>query len=136
MVETTEKKMAVSNKEDTEKWLTDNGITFNTTQHEPVMTIAAMMDIVKFEGVFASTKFAKNLFNYDKKNKDSMFLIVAAHDAVFNMNLVAKHLGVSSGNFRGADADRMWDALGAKAGGVNIFALMNDPECKVKVVID
>ena len=45
------------------------------------MTIPEMIEKVKFEGVFKNTKFAKNLFNYDKKSKDSMFLIVAAHDA-------------------------------------------------------
>lgn len=99
------------------------------------MTIPDMLLKVKFEGVFAETKFAKNLFNYDKKTK-AMYLVIAAHDCQFNMNLLAKQLGVSSGNFRGADAEKMWEALGARAGGVNIFALLNDPECKVKLVLD
>ena len=95
------------------------------------MTIKDMEEKVKFEGVFTKTKFAKNLFNYDKKKKDNVYLIVAACDAQFDMNAMAKKLGVSSGNFRGADADRLYDMLGVKGGSVNIFALLNDPENKV-----
>jgi Ala-tRNA(Pro) deacylase len=95
-----------------------------------------MLEDVKFEGDFAKTKFAKNLFMYDKKNKDRMFLIIATHDCEFNMNLLTKHLAVGSGNLRGASAELMWETIGAKAGGVNIFAILNDTQNKVKLVLD
>lgn len=48
-------------------------------------TIPAMLETVKFEGEFASTKFAKNLFLYDKKKKERMWLVICAHDCVFTM---------------------------------------------------
>lgn len=95
-----------------------------------------MLEEVKFEGEFAETKFAKNLFMYDKKNKERMFLIIAAHDCEFNMNLLTKHLAVGSGNLRGASVELMWETIGAKAGGVNIFAILNDASNKVKLVLD
>ena len=104
--------------------------------HPAVATIAAMLDKVKFEGDFAQTKFAKNLFLYDKKNKEKMFLVIATHDCEFNMNLLTKHLGVGSGNLRGASVELMLETIGAKAGGVNIFAILNDKENKVKLVLD
>ena len=44
------------------------------------MTIPEMLEKVKFEGAFANTFFAKNLFLQNKKKKEQMWLVVAAHD--------------------------------------------------------
>jgi len=52
------------------------------------------------------------------------------------MNDLTKFLGVGSGNLRGADPELMEAMIGAKAGGVNLFAVLNDPENKVKLVMD
>ena len=76
--------------------------------HNPVMNIPAMLEEVKFSGAFAETKFAKNLFLYDKKKKERMWLVICTHDCVFDLNQLSKHLGVGSGNLRAADADLMW----------------------------
>ena len=65
-----------------------------------------------------------------------MWLVVCAHDTAFNMNELTKHLGVGSGNLRGADPEIMEATIGAKAGGVNLFAILNDPSNKVKLVVD
>lgn len=100
------------------------------------MTIASMLETVKFQGAFAATKFAKNLFLYDKKKKERMWLVICTHDCTFNMNELTKFLGVGSGNLRGADPEVMEALIGAKAGGVNLFAILNDPDNKVKLVMD
>jgi len=52
------------------------------------------------------------------------------------MNELTKFLGVGSGNLRGADPEVMEAMIGAKAGGVNLFAILNDPDNKVKLVMD
>jgi len=65
-----------------------------------------------------------------------MWLVICAHDCAFNMNDLTKFLGVGSGNLRGADPEVMEAIIGAKAGGVNLFAILNDPDNKVKLVMD
>ncbi len=104
--------------------------------HEPVMTIAAMLEHVKFEGEFASTKFAKNLFLYDKKKKERMWLVICAHDCVFSMKNLEKKLGVGSGCLRGAEASVLEETLGVKGGSVNLFSILNDVENKVGLIFD
>ena len=54
-------------------------------EHDAVMTIPDMLEKVKFEGVYEKTMFAKNLFYYDKKKKERMWLVIAAHEATFDM---------------------------------------------------
>ena len=100
------------------------------------MTIAAMLEQVKFEGEFAGTKFAKNLFLYDKKKKERMWLVICAHDCVFAMKNLEKKLGVSSGCLRGAEASVLEETLGVKGGSVNLFSILNDVEKKVGLVFD
>ena len=95
-----------------------------------------MLEKVKFEGEFASTKFAKNLFLYDKKKKERIWLVIAAHDTQFAMKFLEKHLKCSSGSLRGADAELLESLLLVKGGSVNLFSIMNDPEKKVHVILD
>jgi hypothetical protein len=59
--------------------------------HASAHTINDMLREVKFEGKHASTKFAKNLFLYDKKNKERMWLVIAAHDTNFDMKDLTRH---------------------------------------------
>lgn len=107
-----------------------------TVTHAPVASIASMLETVKFEGVYEKTKFAKNLFLYDKKKKERLWLVICAHDTAFTMKALEKNFGVGSGNLRGADPELLESTLGVKGGSVNIFALLNDKENKVKLVID
>jgi len=100
------------------------------------MTIASMLETVKFEGEFANTKFAKNLFLYDKKKKERMWLVICAHDCVFAMKSLEKKLGVGSGNLRGADASVLEETLGVKGGSVNLFSIINDKDKKVGLIVD
>lgn len=60
---------------------------------------------MKFEGERANTVFAKNLFLHNKKNKENLYLIVAAHDTKVDMKVLEKHFSTGSGNLRGADKE-------------------------------
>jgi Ala-tRNA(Pro) deacylase len=95
-----------------------------------------MLETVKFEGVYANTKFAKNLFLYDKKKKDRLWLVICAHDTAFSMKALEKSFGVKNGDLRGADPEILESTLGVKGGSVNLFAIINDKDNKVKLVID
>jgi hypothetical protein len=96
-----------------------------------------MLEEVKFEGEFKETKFAKNLFFYDKKNKARMWLVISAHDAVFSTKLLEKKFGCKNGDLRGATPEVLEEVLGVKGGSVNLFAMMNDKDNKkVTLIID
>ena len=95
-------------------------------RHEATPTNAELIEKVKFDGDQANTLLAKNLFIWDKKNKDSIWLVCAAVDNQFDLKNLAKYLGVASGNLRGADAPVLESLLGCKGGVVNLYAMMND----------
>lgn len=56
-----------------------NGIKFNTVRHEITPTNAEMVEKVTplFVDEYKNTKLAKQLFLYDKKKKDNMYLVCA-----------------------------------------------------------
>jgi hypothetical protein len=95
-----------------------------------------MLEKVKFEGDQENTLLAKNLFLWDKKKKENIWLICAGVDTEFDLKEVSKYLKVGSGNLRGADEDALYKLLGCKKGMVNLYGMINDVEKKVKVVID
>lgn len=100
------------------------------------MKIAEMLEHVKFGGEHANAMFAKNLFQQNKKKKDQMWLVVAAHDTAIDMKALEKHFKTGSGNLRGGDQDDMYKYLGVKAGAVSLFGILNDTDKKVNLVID
>jgi Ala-tRNA(Pro) deacylase len=120
----------INNKEETEAWLASQQIPFNTVTHEPVPTIAAMLEKVKFENEFSDAKFAKNLFFYDKNKKERMWLVICAHDNQFSTKALEKKLGCKNGGLRGATPEVLEEVLGVKGGSVNLFAMLNDKENK------
>jgi len=52
------------------------------------------------------------------------------------MKALNKYLPCSSGALRAASEEKLWDLLGCKKGLVNYFAIVNDKEKKVKVILD
>merc|ERR1712166_636879 len=52
------------------------------------------------------------------------------------MKLLEKHLKVGNGNLRGAQPEVLEATLGVKGGSVCLFAVANDPENKVTLMID
>lgn len=73
----------------------------------------------------------KNLFLKDKK--DQHWLVVALEDARVDLNRFDKVIGSARLSF--ASADRLWRHLGVRPGSVTPFALINDPDARVKVVL-
>jgi len=122
--------------ETTEKFLTDNGITFKTLRHEITPTNEKMLEVVKFDGDQVNTVLAKQLFLHDKKKKENMWLVCAGVHTVVDMKALNKYLPVGSGNLRGADLESLENFLGCRKGVVNYFAIVNDIEKKVKVIMD
>lgn len=100
------------------------------------MTNAEMKEEVKFTGEYEGAALAKQLFLYDKKNKDRIWLVCAEVDVEIDLKLLQKYLGVGSGNLRAADLDTLWKYLGCKKGLVNYFSIVNDVENKVKMIYD
>ncbi|WP_451971072.1 prolyl-tRNA synthetase associated domain-containing protein [Azospirillum endophyticum] len=73
----------------------------------------------------------KNLFLKDKK--DQHWLVVALEDARIDLNRLDKAIGSARLSF--ASAERLWRFLGIRPGSVTPFALVNDPDLKVRVIL-
>lgn len=109
-------------------YLDSLGIRHTTTQHRPVFTVE--------EGADLKTKMpgghSKNLFLKDKKG--ALFLLCALADSAIDLNAVSKLIG--AGRFSFGSAERLQENLGVTPGSVTIFALINDPERKVTLLLD
>lgn len=104
------------------------GIKHTTTRHRPVFTVEEGADLkAQMPG-----GHSKNLFLKDKKG--ALFLLCALGDTVIDLNAVSKLLG--AGRFSFGSAERLKAHLGVEPGSVTIFALINDPERRVTLVLD
>ncbi|RXG53193.1 Prolyl-tRNA synthetase associated domain-containing protein 1 [Armadillidium vulgare] len=74
----------------------------------------------------------KNLFLKDKKK--NLYLLCARHDSKINLNDVAKKIGAKELRF--ADENTLKNVLGVTQGCVTLYALVNDPENRVHVLLD
>ena len=104
--------------------------------HEAVPTVEEGLKAIEFTGAFEGAKFAKNLFLHDKKKKNRLWLVVAAHDTAVDMKQLTKSLGVGSGNLRQGDAEKLEGILGVQGGSVNLFSIVNDVDNAVSLVVD
>lgn len=73
----------------------------------------------------------KNLFLKDRK--DRYWLVVALEDAAVPLNSFDRVIGSARLSF--ASAERLWQVLGVRPGSVTPFALVNDLERVVNVVL-
>lgn len=73
----------------------------------------------------------KNLFLKDRK--DRYWLVVALEDAAVALNSFDKVIGAARLSF--ASAERLWEVLGVRPGSVTPFALINDAQHRVTVVL-
>lgn len=104
------------------------GIKHTTTRHRPVFTVEEGADLkAQMPG-----GHSKNLFLKDKKG--AIFLLCALGETVIDLNAVSKVLG--AGRFSFGSAERLKEYLGVEPGSVTIFALINDPERRVTLVLD
>mgnify|MGYP001584980444 FL=1 len=81
--------------------------------------------------------FAKNLFLHNKKNKEQLWVVIAANNTMINMKSLEKHLKLKKDDLRAADDKVMEKILGAKKGSLCLFSLLNDKDSqKVKLIVD
>lgn len=104
-------------------------IPFETVEHEPVFTVAeskAVKDIIP-------GAHSKNLFVKDKKGR--FFLISAKHDTMIDLKRTHETLG-ASGRLSFGSAEQLKELLGVEPGSVTAFAVVNDTQGKVTMVLD
>lgn len=119
--------MAMS-REDLFRHLDRLSIETQTREHEPVFTVA------ESEALHGSMPGAhtKNLFLKDAKGR--LFLLVAEAHADINMKTLHKKIGCARLSF--GKADVLQAKLGVTPGSVTAFAVMNDLDREVTVLID
>jgi len=104
------------------------GIAHTTTRHRPVFTVEEGADLkAQMPG-----GHSKNSFLKDKKG--ALFLLCALGETVIDLNAVSKLLG--AGRFSFGSAERLKENLGVEPGSVTIFALLNDPDQRVTLLLD
>jgi Ala-tRNA(Pro) deacylase len=69
-----------------------------------------------------------------KDKKGAIFLICAISDTAIDLNATAKALG--AGRFSFGSPERLMQHLGVEPGSVTLFALVNDPDRAVTLVLD
>ena len=111
------------------KFLSENGIVYERHDHPPVFTVEEAKRLVP---PLPGAK-TKNLFLRDKKGKHHVLLVVGAEKQVDLKNLQTL-LGVGRISF--GSPDRLKRFLGITPGAVSLFAVFNDKEHAVSVVID
>ena len=105
------------------------GIEARTHEHAPVFTVAESRAIK--EDVPGG--HSKNLFLKDKKGR--LFLVVAQAETRIDLKRLHESLG-ASGRLSFGSAELLREVLGVEPGSVTPFALVNDREHRVAVVVD
>jgi Ala-tRNA(Pro) deacylase len=105
------------------------GIRSETIEHEPVFTVAESKPIkARIPGAHS-----KNLFVKDKKGR--FFLISAKDETPIDLKRTHEAIG-ASGRLSFGSADQLRALLGVEPGSVTAFAVANDTEGKVTMVLD
>ncbi len=104
------------------------GIAHKTHRHQPVFTVDESAEIK----AAMPGGHTKNLFLKDKKGR--LFLLSALSDTVIDLTAVSKLIG--AGRFSFGNADLLMQHLGVTPGSVTVFAVINDAERNVTLVLD
>ena len=118
----------MKNRSDLFAYFAKLGIKTTTFEHEPLFTVEQADKIAHS----IPGGHIKNLFLKDDNKQ--LWLLVAEDHAKIELKKVGQVL--EARKLRFADADLLWQSLGVKPGSVTPFALINDPDHKVKVVVD
>ena len=114
--------------EDLFQRLDDLAIAHETTHHPALHTVAESQ-AVRGQILGAHNK---NLFLRDKKKQT--WLVCTLEDKQIEMAQLQSQIGAARLSF--GSADRLAEFLGVLPGSVTPFALINDLDCRVKVVLD
>jgi len=104
-------------------------IRHTTVAHPPLFTVEQSREL---RGSIPGGH-TKNLFLRDKHG--AFYLVVALEDAVIELKSLHRLMG-ASGRFSFGSAEAMRELLGVEPGSVTPFAVMNDSDGKVTVVLD
>ncbi|MEM1198406.1 MAG: prolyl-tRNA synthetase associated domain-containing protein [Pseudomonadota bacterium] len=104
------------------------GIKTTTVDHAPVYTVEESQALCG--GIPGG--HCKNLFLKDKKGV--LWLVVTLEDAQVDLKTLPKTIG--SGRLSFGKSELLGDVLGVEPGSVTPFALINDVDQKVEVVLD
>ncbi len=108
--------------------LDELGISHHTQEHQAAFTVE---DARALRGRIPGGH-TKNLFLKDKKGR--LWLVVALEDTAVNLKTLHRTIGSARLSF--GKPDLMEQTLGVRPGSVTPFALMNDEQGKVTVVLD
>jgi Ala-tRNA(Pro) deacylase len=114
--------------EDLFQRLDDLAIAHETTHHPALHTVSESQAV---RGQIPGAH-NKNLFLRDKKKQT--WLVCTLEDKQIEMKQLPGQIGAARLSF--GSADRLAEFLGVLPGSVTPFALINDPQCRVKVVLD
>ncbi|MDH5504169.1 MAG: prolyl-tRNA synthetase associated domain-containing protein [Acidimicrobiia bacterium] len=109
-------------------FLEDLGIVTTTVQHPPLYTVE---DSKALRGDLPGGH-CKNLFLRNKKGQ--MWLVVCPEDRVLDMKDLGERIGAGRVSF--GSPERLTTHLGVLPGAVTPFAVMNDADRLVRVVLD
>jgi Ala-tRNA(Pro) deacylase len=109
--------------------LAELGIDARTVEHPATFTVAESAPIkAAIPGAHS-----KNLFVKDKKGR--LFLVVARDETRIDLKRLHETIG-ASGRLSFGSAEQLRDVLGVEPGSVTPFAVANDAEHRVSVVLD
>ena len=108
--------------------LTSMDISFTTHTHPPLRTVE---DAKAFRGDLRGAHI-KNLYLRDRKKQN--FLLVVEEDKAIDLKAMPGLIGSDRLSF--GSADRLFEMLGVRPGAVSPFTLINDPDHKVRLVLD
>jgi len=104
------------------------GVAHHTTRHRPVFTVEDGADLK----AAMPGGHSKNLFLKDKKG--ALYLLCALAETRIDLNAVSKLIGAARFSF--GSAELLGERLGVTPGSVTIYALINDPEQRVRLLLD
>lgn len=121
--------MSTMSKDELLKVLDSMDIKVTTVEHPPLFTVK---DSQMLRGQIAGGH-TKNLFLKDKKN--NFFLVTVAEDTRVDLKHLHKQIG-GANRLSFGSAEKLMQYLGVLPGCVTAFAVVNDTQGMVKMVID
>jgi Ala-tRNA(Pro) deacylase len=104
------------------------GIAYELHDHDPVFTVAESSALDREIGGTP----CRNLFLRDKKKKN--YLVVLPNERPVDLKSLPDQIG--SGRLSFGSAERLWEYLGVRPGSVCPFAITNDTDHQVQIVLD
>ena len=105
------------------------GIEYNRIDHAPAMTMEVCQEIDKT----LQAVICKNLFLCNRQ-ETAFYLLMIPGNKVFKTKDLSHQLGVARLSF--GSAEKMGELLDVHPGSVSVLALMNDPENRVRLLMD